>query len=262
MEAKVKRRFVFGNLILFSLLATAPILSADEKKKTDESIEAAVAESQHWPVKLFQVKYANVNRLANVFRAFGATVQPDSDLKVISVRAPKEVLVAIEESLQRLDVPQAPAKNVQVEAYLVTASGQGSSANIPGDLEPVIKQLKSVFNYQGFRLLGTLSWRGRDGTGGTVSGLLPSVSSDSAQLTSYTFRTQSVWITSEGKEPTVRINDLFLELQFFVKANGMQHSTIMTSIDVREGQKVVVGKANIDNADNALILILTAKVID
>jgi hypothetical protein len=123
MEAKVKRRFLFGNLILFSLLAAAPILRADEKKKTDEPAPAATAETQHWPVKLFQVKYADVRRLANVFRAFGATVEPDADLKVISVRAPKEVLAAIEESLQRLDVPQAPAKNVQLEAYLLTASG-------------------------------------------------------------------------------------------------------------------------------------------
>jgi hypothetical protein len=94
-----------------------------------------------------------------------------------------------------------------------------------------------------------------------VSGLLPSVSSDSAQPTSYTFRTHSVGITSEGKEPTIRINDLFLELQFTVKGNG-QHCVISTSIDAKEGQKVVVGKANIDNADSALILILTAKVID
>lgn len=41
-----------------------------------------------------------------------------------------------------------------------------------------------------------------------------------------------------------------------------QEVHISTSIDIREGQKVVVGKANIDNADNALILVLTAKVIE
>jgi hypothetical protein len=262
----VKRRFVFGNLVLFSLLATAPVLCADEKKKTDEPAPAANTESQHWPVKLFQVKYANVYQLANLFRAFGAIVQPEGDLKVISVRAPKEVLTAIEESLQRLDIPQAPAKNVQLEAYLLTASGQGSSTGVPGDLEPVIKQLKSVFNYQGFRLLGTLSWRGRDGTGGSVSGLLPSVSSNNSgqpppmqpPTTHYTFRVHSVGITSESKQVTVRIDDLMLQLEF----SPTQHAVINTSIDAKEGQKVVVGKANIDNADSALILILTAKVIE
>ena len=258
----MKRRFVFGNLVLLSVLATAPILCADEKKKTDEPAPPVILEAQHWPVKLFQVKYADVQHLANLFRAFGATVQPDSDLKAISVRAPKEVLAAIEESLQRLDVPQTPARNIQLDAYLLTASGQGSSANIPGDLDPVIKQLKSVFNYQGFRLLGTLSWRGREGTPGSVSGLLPSVSSDSTQSTSYTFRTHSVGITSEGKERTIRINDLFLQLEFWDKGHASQHAVISTSIDAREGQKVVVGKANIDNADSALILVLTAKVVE
>ena len=262
MEAKVKRRFVIGNLILFSLLATVPILCADEKKKTDEPAPAANAEAQHWPVKLFQVKYADVYQLANLFRAFGAVVQPEGGLKVISVRAPKEVLAAIEESLQRLDVPQAPAKNVQLEAYLLTASGQGSSTNVPGDLEPVIKQLKSVFNYQGFRLLGTLSWRGRDGAGGIMTGLLPSVSTDSGQSTYYTFKINRVGITSEGQQPSIRINDLTLQLDFTVKGSGTQHVVINTSIDVHEGQKVVVGKANIDNADSALILILTAKVVE
>jgi len=252
----VKRRIVIGNLVLFSLLATAPILRADEKKKMDEAAPAA-DESQRWPVKLFQVKYADVYQLANLFRAFGAVVQPEGGLKVISVRAPKEVLAAIEESLQRLDIPQAPAKNVQLEAYLLTASSQGPSANMPGDLEPVIKQLKSVFNYQGFRLLGTLSWRGRDGTGGVVSGLLPSISSDSGKSTSYTLKIGKVGIASEDKQPSIRMNDLMLELK-----GAPQYAVMSTSIDAKEGQKVVVGKANIDNADNALVLVLTAKVID
>ena len=48
-------------------------------------------------------------------------------------------------------------------------------------------------------------------------------------------------------------------------SHSLRHTPIAgitTDIDVREGQKVVVGKANIDNSDNALILILTAKVVD
>ena len=255
------RRVCIG-LAWFLLLAAAPIFGAEEKKKTEEPSREAYAEAQNWPVRLFQVKYANVYQLANLFRAFGAVAQPEGDLKVISVRAPKEVLAAIEESLQRLDVPQAPAKNVQLEAYLLTASGQRSSENVPSDLEPVIRQLKSVFNYQSFRLLGTMSWRGRDGTGGGITGILPSVSADPTQLTYCTLSIHGVGITSNGKEPNIRINDLKLQMDFLVKGSGMQHASIITSIDAREGQKVVVGKANIDNADNALILVLTAKVIE
>jgi hypothetical protein len=76
--------------------------------------------------------------------------------------------------------------------------------------------------------------------------------------THYTFRVHSVGITSESKQVTVRIDDLMLQLEF----SPTQHAVINTSIDAKEGQKVVVGKANIDNADSALILILTAKVIE
>jgi hypothetical protein len=43
----------------------------------------------------------------------------------------------------------------------------------------------------------------------------------------------------------------------------MYNTAISTNIDVREGQKVVVGKANMAGApDQALILVLTAKVLD
>src|SRR6266436_8262421 len=158
-----------AKLMIASLVILLPMMAQNENEKT---------EGANWPVRMFQVKYADVGRLANLFRAFGATVQPDSDLKAISVRAPREVLAAIEESLQRLDVAQPPAKNIEINAYLLTASQQGLTGNIPPDLDPVVKQLKSIFSYHNFRLLGTLALRGRDGSGGAVNGVLPAVSAD------------------------------------------------------------------------------------
>src|SRR5258708_1451101 len=247
-----------AKVMIASLVVLLPLMA--QKEKTEESKRAEVLPSD-WPVKMFQVKYADVNRLANLFRAFGATVQPDSDLKALSVRAPKEVLAAIEESLQRLDVAQPPAKNVEINAYLLTASQQGITGNIPPDLDPVVKQLKTIFNYNNFRLLGTLALRGRDGSGGTVNGVLPAISTDSTRPTVYFFETRSATIVSDSKERSVRIDQLELRLNFGLK-EGNWDARIHTSIDVHEGQKVVVGKANIDNADNALILVLTAKVIE
>ena len=249
------------NLLLASLVAAAPMARAQEEtiaeKKAEEKAQSA------WPVKIFQVKYADVYRLANLFRAFGARVEPDGDLKVISVRAPKEVQAAIEESLQRLDVPQAPAKDIQLDAYLLMASAQGPSGSIPAELEPAVKQLKSVFNYQAFRLLGTLSWRGRDGKGGAVDGMLSPVSPDATEPTSCQFSVKSADIASGGKEPAIRVNDLVLRLVFTLKGSAeKRYAAVSTSIDVREGQKVVVGKANIDSSENALVLVLTAKILE
>jgi hypothetical protein len=259
MEAEVRLHFWCVSFLV-ALAVTAPAVRAQEEKRAQE--KAAEQAQSAWPVKIFRVKYADVYRLANLFRAFGATVQPDSDLKVLSVRAPKEVLAAIEESLQRLDVPQPPAKNIQLDAYLLTASAQGTSGSIPAELEPAVKQLRSVFNYQAFRLLGTLTWRGRDGKGGGVNGLLSPMSPDASQPTACEFNIKSAEVASGGKEPSIRINELRLDLFFSPRNGPRQRAQINTSIDVREGQKVVVGKANLDSSDNALILVLTAKVLD
>ena len=256
MEAKVK----IAKVMIASLMVLLPLMA--QKEKAEES-KGAEALPQNWPVRMFQVKYADVGRLANLFRAFGATVQPDSDLKALSVRAPKEVLAAIEESLQRLDVAQPPAKNIEIDAYLLTASQQGLTGNIPPDLDPVVKQLKTIFNYHNFRLLGTLALRGRDGSGGSTNGVLPAISADSISMhpSVYMFNMRSATVVSDSKERSVRIDELDLRLNFTLK-DGNSNALIHTSIDIHEGQKVVVGKANIDSADNALILVLTAKVID
>jgi Bacterial type II/III secretion system short domain len=262
MELRVKLRWICASLVAASLFTAAPILRAQDSKKTEEKAEALSAESRNWPVKVFQLRYANARQLGSVFKTFGAIINADPGFNVLVVRAPKEVLAAIEESVQRLDVPQPPTKNIQIDTYLLIASAQGSSGTIPADLEPVVKQLKSIFNYKTFRILGALSMRMRDDSDGTVSGLLPPVSADSVEPTSYRFHINKAAITSEGKERALRINGLELRMAYSLKGPPRGEAYINTSVDVHEGQKVVVGKANIDNADNALILVLTAKVIE
>jgi|SRR5437773_4806210 len=266
MEANVKLRIscaclTFGLL----LMLTSPARGQEASEKRAQEQARAEEQARQWPVRLFQVKYANVYQLAKVFNAFGAVINADGDLKVISVRAPQSVLDAIDEAIKRLDAPQPPAKNIELNAYLITASPQSSATPLPAELEPVVKQLKSVFSYHGFKLLGTLSLRGRDGSTGSVSGVLPPITADVGRPTTYQFHVKTMAVTSDDKARVVRINDLALVLRIPVRSGpelNYQEVSIGTSVDALEGQKVVVGKANIDNADSALILVLTAKVID
>ncbi len=37
---------------------------------------------------------------------------------------------------------------------------------------------------------------------------------------------------------------------------------VNTDIDMREGQKVVVGNSNVDGGDSALFVVLSAKILD
>jgi hypothetical protein len=185
---------------------------------------------------------------------------------VLAVRAPKEVLDAIEDAIKRLDVPPPPAKNIELSVYLLIASIQDNAENkLPAELEPVVKQLKSMFSYRGFRLLDTLLMRQREqqwpGPPSYVRGSVASPNSEIRQSVPYVFSVMSLHVGSEDTARLIRINGLDLNLKLPYNS-GMQEVGVHTDVDIREGQKVVVGKANIGNADNALILVLSAKIIE
>ena len=69
---------------------------------------------------------------------------------------------------------------------------------------------------------------------------------------------------STGKR--VRIDGLHLGAKIPIKSglNNINYidTGINTDLDVREGQKVVVGKATVDSSNNALFLVLTVRVVD
>ena len=218
--------------------------------------------SDNWPVKMFQVKYANVSQLRDVFNVFGAFINANTNLKVLTVRAPQSVLTTIEESIKLLDVPPVPARNIELTVHLLIASSQAAASTLPAELDPAIKQLKAIFSYKGYRLLETLLLRTREDQAADMSGNLPSEAVDHTPI-SYELHINSARITADGKDRLFRINNLKLNLRVPIRGVGGTYGAgITTDIDVREGQKVVVGKANIDNSDNALILVLTAKVVD
>lgn len=241
--------------VFTALLAHGQQSAKQEAKAPDEQA--------NWSMKVFQVKYADVNQLADLFRTFGARVEAKQGLNALAVRAPDSVLAAIEESLKRLDIAPRPQKNIDLTAYLLIASAQESAASkTPAEIDPVIKQLRTVFNYRGFRLLDTVMMRQREGTGGTVNGTVASPTSATQQPVPYRFHVNSLRIGSDDTAGMVHINGLNLNLQVPFALGPPVSVGIGTDVDVREGQKVVVGKANIDNSENALILVLTAKAVD
>src|SRR5580765_5466788 len=70
---------------------------------------------------------------------------------------------------------QAPAgTNVEFTVYLISGSGQGTTDEVPKDLEPTVKQLHSVFAYKSYKLSESFILRGGAGVAST-EGILPGV---------------------------------------------------------------------------------------
>ena len=220
--------------------------------------KVATTAPEKYTQKMIEVKNADAGRVARLVEGPGLSVKFDTGMHVIVVRGPQEGVAAVEEMVRKLDV--APP-NIELTVYLVSGSAQGSADDLPKELAGAAKQLHALFPYTSYRLLESFVQRSRDGRDASTSGVLPGTKAK------YDFQFKSATV-SGGPSGVVHIDGMSLTLHTptsTLDKNGQvvyRSVGIRTDIDVREGQKAVVGKSSIDGTNDALILIVTAKVIE
>jgi len=208
-------------------------------------------EQRDWETKIFQIKYVEPRELQTALSLFRSEIKYSGGaLKVLSVRAPKEIMPAIEDAIKRFDVPM-PRNDAELIIYVLMASDQDSSSTIPPALNPVVNQLKNVFSYKGYRLLDTLITRATNsGSPTTLDGSI-TISEHTQQ--NYHFAAFFQFGSLDGKTPVLKVNRMTFQM-----SQPMSSSTgISGDVDVPQGQQVVVGKATM--GDRALILVMTSK---
>jgi len=252
--------------LFWILVASAAMLVAQEGPAVPDSV-----------TRMIEVKQNSVDNILGTLRPlFGnmMTITGDSSRHLIIVRGPSAVVNSFAETVAKLDVPAVDAKtaaNVEVTIHLLYGSAKGeSNAKVPQELDGTIRQLRSVFPYASYRVMDTLLLRGRDGRDTNDSGTLPGTD------TFYDFRFHAD--VAPGPAPhTVRLRDLRLGMRmkmasgtFTLPGGDSTPNTqfqivnvgISTDLDAREGQKTVVGKSNVSGTDDAIILVVSPKVIE
>lgn len=228
--------------------------------------------------RLFEIKHADVNAVANMLNVFSIPMRVDDRLRFIAVSANEDTLRAIEEMIKKLDVPPATPKNIELTAYILVGSPGGASGSLPAELHSVASQLAGVSAYKSLRLLDTVTLRARAqpegarGLGARTVGVvnMPGfVAVDKPYQPTAMLETGPISLAQLDKGNMVRIGSLKFRLMVpnntYDKEGRPNYNTteIETSVDVKEGQKVVIGKSSMAGGpDHALILVLTAKVLD
>jgi len=133
----------------------------------------------------------------------------------------------------------------------------------------VVKQLKGIFSYKSFGLLDSFVLRSRDAEKGDTSGFVPASGAERTRrqqdhLPVQVSAREFGWYRGQSGdsvrpvEPGMRVPVASSNGQFTYVEAG-----ISTDVDVPEGKKVVVGKTSaVEGADSALILVISAKVVD
>jgi Bacterial type II/III secretion system short domain len=206
--------------------------------------------------KLVILKYADPQAIENLLRNFGILIRVDPRLKVITLAGPSNRVTTAEDAIKQLDIPAAAQKDIDLTVYFVVGTDQSNFTGnpIPADLQSTVAALKSTFAFKTYGLLDVLSLRTRSGAGAETSGQFGS------RFT--TFRVRSASLEGNGM---IRLDYLHAGVRNPVSAGQGKIEYVDTGIstdvvDVREGQKLVVGRSSLDGPEKALFLVLIAKV--
>ncbi len=221
--------------------------------------------------KVVTIKNGNRNGILHTLQELAPTngmVISTSDNDHVILSGPKDAVAGFEEIVKQLDVPAPVKKDVETTVYMIVASADAvDAAPLAAELDPVVKQLKTIFNYKGFRLLESFVLRSRDGEQGETNGFLPPIENlPPGNKISYHFNYSKVSIDGGDSARVARFDRLRLNVRVPIATSSGTttiDASIATDVDVPEGKKVVVGKTSaMEGLGSALILVISAKVVD
>ena len=214
--------------------------------------------------RVFEVKYREPNGLLNAVYHLGsgfknAAMSANADFRTITVRDFPENLATIEEALKRLDQPTAPRPSIELHMHVLIASNAGGAATeAPADLKDVLTQLRATLNYRNYELAASIVQRLTEtprGLQGSGVADLPSTNAGTPNASmpyEYYINNVSLVPNATGAASVQIAEFTFVTIE-------KERAKIQTALNLRDGEKVVVGTATIRN--RALVIVLTAKLI-
>lgn len=225
--------------IMIAALVTAPVWAQNE------------------PVhRIVTLKYADPYAAQSLLKNFGVSIQADRQMKVLALSGPKSAVETAEAALKQFDVPGAGHKDIDLTVYFVVGRDDPATGTaIPPDLQSTVATLKQTFTYKNYELMDALSLRSRAGGNASTTGQISNGWLTHFGVNSVNVEGDGSMIRIEGLNAGLRMLQNLGQKNEYVNVSGVSTQTV----DVKEGQKLVVGRASTDRG-KALFLVLIAKV--
>jgi type II/III secretion system protein len=251
-------------LLLLTLIVTPAVVAQQPSPAPEKPKDDFVTERQ-FKSKIFEVKYREPSSLASVLRQLGsgfkgAGISANNDFKTLTVRDFPENLATIEDAIKRLDTPVERRSSVQMHMHVLLASnrtGPTPAGEIPAELKDVITELRGTLTYRNYELITSVLQRITETNRGLNGSGLAQVPSAQTGVTSARYEyfvNQLSFVPSASGAQAIQIQDFV----FTLTGEG-NHGRVQTALNLRDGEKVVVGTATIN--DRALIVVLIPKIV-
>jgi hypothetical protein len=256
-------------LVAILIVVTLVAAPAASQESTTGLVSPIPTADRNQVTQIFKVHYADVRDLASIIQLFGGRVQAEADLGVIAWTGAAPQLPAVEAAIRSLDVAPLPERNVELTVYFLMATKEGPpSTSVPASLDGVAVQLQDVFGYTTVRLIEVTAMRVRNGSHGKISGILPQRLADDREAR-YEFAFDKLHVTEDSSGRSIRLDRLNAGVQapHTVVENGQtttryMQTGIQTDIDLREGQKAVIGKTSIEGGAETVFVVVTGTIVD
>jgi type II/III secretion system protein len=218
--------------------------------------------------KVFTITNRDVNQLGSVLKPLlsgfkGAMIVPNGEFKTLTVRDFPENLVTVEEAIKRLDTPAGQRPSIEMHIHVLLASNTTSDSTtteVPAELKDVITQVRGTLNYRNYELVTSILQRVTEtqrGLQGSGSARVPGYQAGGpATVATYDYLINSVsLLRNPTGAPTIQINEFM-----FALIGERIRAKVQTALNLRDGEKVVVGTASIN--DRALIIVLIPTIVN
>ena len=160
----------------------------------------------------------------------------------ISILDTEACLNQIQKKLEEIDLPP---KQIWLEVQLILASPRANGQDLPDELSHIKKQLTSLFKYKDYYLL------------------------DDARIMAYQNQPCSFVVGQGGYRVQIKkveyhdIQKGLIKLQHFdLKSEELNQYVLNTSVNIQNGNTVILGASNVDASGQALITVVTAKTVE
>lgn len=249
--------------VVFSLVFI-PVVLAQQPNTAQEKPKDDYVTERQFKSKIFEVKYREPSSIANVLRQLGsgfkgAGISSNNEFNTLTVRDFPENLVTIEEAIKRLDTPAPPSPNIELTMHVLLASNRGgpsTAAEIP-DLKDVLAQLRGTLTYRNYEVITSVLQRLTEtnrSVGGNGLAQVPGSQASTTAQYEYFINLLSLVPNPAGSR-SIQIQ----EFVFTLLGEGIR-GRVATALNLRDGEKVVVGTATIN--DRAFIVVLIPKIVN
>lgn len=253
--------------LALALVAAAPALAQSApQRQDDEYVTQRIFQN-----RVFEVRNRDPLALARVLGPLtsgfrGAIVAPNQEFRTISVRDFPENIAVIEETIRRLDTPEAARPAIEFRVHLLVASNDETAAGrLPAELADVVRQLQPTLGYRNFSLMGSQVVRGKEGPreyfNKGVADLKPAGDTPASKNPVYfNYHIRAVSVDEAGGRARVHIEEFSMDLKMPLWLGGdrIVYETVgfKNPVSLREGERVVAGTTSV--ADKSVVVVLSA----